>query len=114
MSSINNDGTIIYIPATFAEIGYEPQTTFWDDFTIADYFGLKAIQDTFERAFEEWKNNYIYLTELVMVLNHKIWQHYDDNREYGELYNNLWEEAEEYACENLKGKELDYFYQTTD
>ena len=35
------------------ENGYELQTTFWNDFSIADRFGLSAIQDTFNRAFEE-------------------------------------------------------------
>ena len=44
------------------ENGYELQTTFWNDFSIADRFGLSAIQDTFSRAFEEWKENYKYLT----------------------------------------------------
>lgn len=34
------------------ENGYELQTTFWIDFTVADLFGLSAIQDTFNRAFE--------------------------------------------------------------
>lgn len=44
-----------------AENGYELQTTFWSDFSIADRFGLSAIRDTFDRAFEEWKENYKYL-----------------------------------------------------
>ena len=48
-------------------------STFWMDFSIADRFGLNAIQDTFNRAFGEWKSNYKMLTELVGVLNHKIW-----------------------------------------
>ena len=51
-------------------IGYTPVTTFWDDFTIAEAFGGNAVRDTFNRAFDEWKGNYKYLTELVMVLNH--------------------------------------------
>ena len=38
-----------------AELGYEVFTTFWDDFTIADSFGISAIKDTYKRAFEEWK-----------------------------------------------------------
>lgn len=59
------------------ENGYELQTTFWNDFSIADQFGLSAVQDTFNRAFEEWKENYKYLTELVLVLNHKIWQYHE-------------------------------------
>lgn len=34
--------------------GYEFKTTFWIDFTIADQFGLEAVKDTYERAFNEW------------------------------------------------------------
>ena len=77
--------------------GYEMQTTFWMDFSIADKFGTSAIKDTFKRAFKEWKTNYIYLTELVIVLNHKIWQYYEKNDTYAKLYNDLWEEADNYA-----------------
>ena len=89
-------------------------TTFWQDFSIADKFGIQAVKDTFNRAFEEWKNNYIYLTELVMVLNHKIWEHYETNEPLARVYNDLWERADEYAYTNLKGEELSYFYRTTD
>ena len=96
------------------EIGYTPQTTFWEDFSIADPFGLEAVQDTFNRAFEEWKSDHIYLTELVLVLNWKIWQHYESNEELARLYNTLWETADAYACDNLEGEELAYFYRTTD
>lgn len=94
--------------------GYKPQTTFWQDFSIADRFGATAVQDTFNRAFAEWKSNYIYLTEMVMVLNHKIWQWYQKNDELSKLYDKLWKQADEYACDNLKDNELSYFYQTTD
>jgi len=51
------------------ENGYELKTTFWDDFTIADAFGVDAIKDTFERAFNEWRNNVAYVTELAMVIS---------------------------------------------
>lgn len=94
--------------------GYKPITTFYTDFSTADKFGVNAIMDTYKRAFEEWKTNYKYLTELVMVLNWKIAEHYESNMEYAELYNRLWGEADDYACEHLKGEELDYFYKTTD
>lgn len=56
------------------EIGYECKTTFWMDFSIADRFGIAAVKDTFKRAFKEWRTNVVYLTELVLVLNHKMWQ----------------------------------------
>ena len=37
------------------ENGNEVKTTFWEDFSIAERFGLSAIQDPFNRAFKEWK-----------------------------------------------------------
>ena len=97
------------------EIGYVPQTTFWQDFSIADNFGLNAIKDTYNRAFKEWKDNVVYLTELVMVLNHKIWQWYNAQElQIAELYNDLWQEASAYALENLKGDSLSYYFRITD
>ena len=94
--------------------GYEMTTTFWEDFSIADIFGVGAVMDTFKRAFNEWKGNYIYLTELVIVLNHKIWQHYENRESLARAYQDLWEKADAYACENLKGEELSFFYRITD
>lgn len=94
--------------------GYETITTFYEDFTIADVFGLDAIQDTYNCAFTEWKNDYQYLTELVMVLNWKIWEFYETNKVYAKLYNTLWEEADAWACEKLKGDELSYYFRVTD
>ena len=83
--------------------GYKPITSFWTDFSIADRFGVKGIKETFNNIFEEWKDNYKYLTELVLVLNHKIWQWYEKNEQLAKLYNELWQKADSYACENLKG-----------
>lgn len=94
--------------------GYEMTTTFMMDFSIADKFGITAIKDTYKRAFEEWKDNYVYLTELVIVLNLKIWEWYEKNEDVAKVYNSLWEEADAYACENLKDDELSFFYRITD
>ena len=94
--------------------GYEPKTTFWMDFSIADRFGAAAVQDTYNRAFAEWKGNAVYLTEMVLVLNHKIWQHYQHNAELSLLYDRLWQQADRYAVANLTGNDLTYYYQTTD
>ena len=93
---------------------YEFKTTFWQDFTIADKFGINAIKDTYNRAFNEWKNNYIYLTELVLVLNWKIWDWYEKDTNIARTYNDLWEKAENYGYDNLKGDELSYFIRTLD
>ena len=89
--------------------------TFWMDFTIADAFGVNAIKDTFNRAFKEWKSNYKMLTALVVILNHKIWQHYEHhNDDFAKLYDSLWRQAEDYALINLKDDELQYYYEITD
>lgn len=96
------------------EFGYEPKTTFWQDFSIADMFGIDAIKDTYNRAFKEWKNDYIYLTELIMVLNWKIYQYYEKNDEYARIYNDLWVCSDEYAVNHLKDEELSYYIRTTD
>ena len=96
------------------ELNYEEQTTFWMDFSIADRFGVNAIKDTFNRALNEWKNNKVYATELVMVLNCKCWYHYNRNNKYSELYSELYYQAKDVVCETLKGEDLEYFYRTTD
>ena len=95
--------------------GYVCFTTFWQDFSIAEKFGTSAIRDTFARAFTEWKCDYRYLTELVMVLNHKCWAFYDKrNDELCELYGSLYYTAADYALENLKNEELAYYLRVTD
>lgn len=151
--------------------GYKMKTTFWNDFTIADAFGTEAVQNTFDRAFPDWRGDVVYLTELVLVLNWKIYEFYektneaaqkakdeaaqvkhaddeakladdakdtkkavdakiraeihDRKRRFNEneavkfdelahLYDKLWKLADGYACDNLKGDELAYFYNTTD
>ena len=98
-----------------AMTGYKPITSFYRDFSIAEAFGEDGIKETFKRAFKEWKGNYKYLTELVMVLNWKTWQHWEaENKDISYCYFELYEEADEYAQANLKGEELDYYFQTKD
>ena len=97
------------------ENGYELQTTFWNDFSIADRFGLFGDTGHFSTVlFKEWKENYKYLTELVLVLNHKIWQYYETRPEIATLYNTLWAQASQYAMEYLEDDELSYYYDVTD
>ena len=97
-----------------AMTGYKPKTTFYEDFSIADRFGTAAVKDTYKRAMQAWKDNCEYLTELVMALNWKIWEHYQTNEALATVYNDLWEKAAEYAQTHLQGEELTYYYNTTD
>lgn len=105
---------------TFAEYqlqehNYKCITRFWEDFAIADRFGLEAVKDTFNRAFNEWKGNYKYLTELVIVLNHRCWMHYNSGRvELSRLYADLYHQAAAYAEDNLKDEEYQYYFSITD
>lgn len=95
--------------------GYECKTTFWDDFSIADKFGRFGIIDTFKRAFQGWKSNIEYLTELVMVLNWKCWAFYEKgDQEISMLYQQLYEKADAWCMDNLKGDDLNYYLRTTD
>ena len=94
--------------------GYKPITTFYQDFSIADKFGVDAIQDTYNRVFKEWDHNHRYITELAMVLNWKIWRWHEVNEAYAKLYNRLWLQLDAWCIDNLKGVELEYYYKTTD
>ena len=97
------------------ELGYKVLYTFYEDFTIADRFGPKAVKETYARVLKDAKiMGYKALTELTMVLNHKIWFLYKSNKPLAQLYNELWEKTEDYCYDNLKGDELTYFYHTLD
>ena len=93
--------------------GYVPQTTFWMDFSIADAFGKNAILDTYNTALEEWKNNYVYITELVMVLNWKSWQ-YQNNEEFCKLYAELYYRLDAWCWDHFNEEEKEYYYRVTD
>ena len=97
------------------QIGYRPFETFYETLSIAERygFGLDAIQDIYNRTFDEWKNNYKYLTELVLLLGLKISEHYGKNNEYANLYDKLFHQTQEYALEYLQDEELKFFVETT-
>lgn len=99
--------------------GYEPKTTFWQDFSIAELFGMPAVQDTFDRVKKEWADDYVYWTELVLVLNHKIWEFYEISKPLARLYDKLWREAEDIAFSKMDDgswpkEAADYYYRVTD
>lgn len=45
------------------ETGYDLITTFWEDFSIADKYGIAGVKDTYRRAFNEWKDDYKFFTK---------------------------------------------------
>ena len=97
------------------QTGYKPITTFYLYFSIAEKFVVEGVIDTYKRCLQTAVSmGYKALTEFVMVLNWKIWEHYQTNEPLAKVYNDLWKEADEYAMEHLKGNELSYYYKTTD
>lgn len=100
------------------EYGYTPITTFWDDFSIAEKFGEKAIRDTAKRVFNEWHTNIKFLAELVMVLNHKCWAWNNKRDDLMQLYSALYFEYNDKAWDWLEqnGTEEDknYYFKTLD
>ena len=95
--------------------GYKPKTSFYRDFSIADMFGIDAIKDTFKRAFNEWKDNTEYFTELAMALNWKMWEHDNNgNQKYIKLYYELWQQAEDYVFKYWNEEQRSYYYRITD
>ena len=92
-------------------------TTFTQDFRIAEAYGVAAIAGTYRRAFAGWKHHYKYLTELAMVLNHRLhyWFHTaGENDARTKLYNRFWQQTYDWGCAHLKGVELSFFYAVLD
>lgn len=100
---------------TMEEFGHDVNYTFYSDFTIADYFGVDAVHDTYKNTFESWKSNVEALTELVVVLNHKIFEHHHKNNSgLMAAYDTLWKKADEYCMNTLSDEDLDYYLKYTD
>lgn len=97
-----------------SSFGVESCTTFWEDFGIADRFGIKAVKDTYERS-KCWISDCKMWTELCIVLNKRCWQYYDNgNNQLAQVYSELYYKARDLALDTYKGKEFDYFWRMTD
>jgi hypothetical protein len=94
------------------ELGYKTQTTYFMDFSIAERFGIAAIRDTYKRAL--LNRDYKMMTELTMVLNHKIWFTYEKQPELAKVYDELWRDCDSKCREWFNKDELAYFYTVTD
>lgn len=60
-------------------------TTFYGDFVVAQHYSEKdsslyALEDTFKRAFGEWKNSIKYMVELCLVMNHLCWNTFSEGK----------------------------------
>ena len=96
------------------ELGYKLESTFWEEFSIAETYGPDAIREHYEMVFSQWKDSLKYLTELVLVLNWKIATWFGVDDQIGLTYDELWAEADAYALKTLKGDDLHYYLSTLD
>ena len=55
-----------------------------------------------------------FLTELVLVLNWKIYQWYQVDDTLGMTYDALWQKTDSYALKTLKGDNLHYYLSILD
>lgn len=95
-------------------LDYNFISTFYEEFSISDHYGVDGVREHYKMVFNEWKDNYRFLTELTLVLNIKIWSWFKLNDELGLVYDELWKETDSYALKHLKGEELDYYLTTLD
>ena len=96
------------------EFNYKFETTFWEEFSIADQYGQEGIVEHYNLVFAQWKDNLQYLTELVLVLNWKIYQWYQVDDNLGMTYDELWKRTDGYAMETLKGDDLHKYLSVLD
>lgn len=95
-------------------LDYQFISTFWEEFCISDRYGSEGVLDHYKEVFDEWKDNHKYLTELVLILNLKIWSWYGVDDDLGMTYDKLWKMTDSYALDTLKGDNLRYYLATLD
>lgn len=51
---------------------------------------------------------------LALVLNHRLWNVYENNTKLGKLYERLWGDIDNYALDTLKDEDLSIYLKITD
>lgn len=90
------------------------ESTFRQDFTEAEKKWEKAIIDLCTEKFEANKKNIKLLTELVLVTNRKIREHYEEDVDIAQVYDKLWRDLDQRCCDNLEWEEAKYYIIKTD
>ncbi len=95
-------------------LDYKFESTFWEEFSIAEDYGAEGVKEHYDLVFEQWKDNLKFLTELVLVLNIKIFIWFGVDDTIGKTYDQLWKETDQYALDTLTGNDLHYYLSTLD
>lgn len=98
--------------------GYKRKTTFFSDLCIAEMIGgADSVKETYTRVMKEWITNVEYITEFIMVLNHKCWIFYEKGMmDMSKLYHDLYHDAYGRVAEHYDGDEKAsrYIFETLD
>lgn len=101
------------------EIGYTPITNILD--AMSEIEGDFMIDPTKLPRFcakitTDFAEDYKVWTELILVLNHKIWQWYSVNPTLGIMYDTMWKclEADFYDTFEGNDEAISYYYRVTD
>jgi len=83
------------------------------DFTVSESFGIEVVKEMYENTFEKAiKKGYEEITELVLVLKAKYFEYCKKNETLANIYGELYAKTDTYAVNNLKGKELSYYFRS--
>ncbi len=86
-----------------------------EQFEGAEQSGVKVVRNTFKKLFDECKQNYVYLAELVLVVNYLNWLHYQMKEEaLCEIYGKLYYKAHYWAVDHFKGDDLKAYLNIVD
>jgi hypothetical protein len=120
-------GFQFFVEATpYADLlpGGETHSTCWQDFCIANRFGIDAVKDTFDRIFEGFKHDIKVITELSMSLNWMSWRmhsayeksHRTLDGQMRDLYISLYEKVNDYVYESgeVSEDDISYYFSVTD
>ena len=104
----------------FINIGssYVPFTTYASDFILAEIEGSAGVIKTAKDAWNNWKTDYKWATEIIMTINFLAWFHYDVdvNLSLSELYSELYYKYMDLYYEQFEGNSeaTEYFFEMTD
>lgn len=88
---------------------YTPKTDIWETLSSVEE---NDIENTVENIYKTVKNNYVYLTELVLFLSWKYWENFENkNDNVAKIYFNLYNKYHRTTVDILKPDELLYYLQ---
>lgn len=108
-------GCDAYFEDAMREIGKEKKTTFFSDLGIAEWYGEKAVKETYRDVLGSWLDSYEFFTEFVISLNWKSFYWYGRNDALCRLYSELYQKAQDEFYKHYEGnkKALRYYYEMT-